>query len=316
MSFLKTRHILTTFSVVLCAGLIVSVNLNAAESSADKESDSKRPTRVKTILRPSFDPTVEKVELFEAMEEGAIDAFVVPHNEHHGYIFVENKSDKPVSVKLPRTIVAVQNLKQFGGGGGGFGGQGGQQGGFGGQGGQGGQQGGNQGVGGGQGGQQGGFGGQGGQGGGGFGQQGGGGGFFSVPPQHRVRLNLNSVCLEHGKDAPTKTMKYTLVPAEKVIKNDTLYELLSIVGSGQVSERAAQAAAWYLTDGLSFQQMANKQEAHFGGRTTSYFTQSDLVTAQQLLVFAKKQADDRRAAEAAGEKEEVDPYYSRESFKQ
>jgi len=289
MSFLKTRHILTTFSVVLCAGLIVSVNLNAAESSADKESDSKRPTRVKTILRPSFDPTVEKVELFEAMEEGAIDAFVVPHNEHHGYIFVENKSDKPVSVKLPRTIVAVQNLKQFGGGGGGFGGQGGQQGGFGGQ---------------------------GGQGGGGFGQQGGGGGFFSVPPQHRVRLNLNSVCLEHGKDAPTKTMKYTLVPAEKVIKNDTLYELLSIVGSGQVSERAAQAAAWYLTDGLSFQQMANKQEAHFGGRTTSYFTQSDLVTAQQLLVFAKKQADDRRAAEAAGEKEEVDPYYSRESFKQ
>ena len=111
-------------------------------------------------------------------------------------------------------------------------------------------------------------------------------------------------------------MKYTLVPAEKVINNATLYELLSIVGTGQVSERAAQAAAWYLTDGLSFQQMANKQEAHFGGRTTSYFTQSDLVTAQKLLVFAKKQADDRRDAEADGKKEDVDPYYSRESFRQ
>lgn len=309
MSFLKTRHILTALSLALSAGMIFSANVNGAETSDKK-------TRVKTILRPSFDPTADKVELFDAMDEGEVDAFVVPHNEHHGYIFVENKSDKPVSVKLPRTIVAVQNLKQFGGGGGG--GFGGQQGGggFGGQQGGGQQGGGNQGVGGGQqGGQQGGFGGQQGGGGGGFGGQQGGGGFFSIPPQHRVRLNLNTVCLEHGKDAPTKTMKYTLVPAEKVIKNDTLYELLSIVGTGQVPERAAQAATWYLTDGLSFQQMAAKKEAHFGGRVTSYFTPSDLVLAQKLLVFSKKQADERRAQEERNSEAEIDPYYSRNSLK-
>jgi len=308
MSFLKTRHILTALSLALSAGMLFSANVNGAETTTKKKT-----TRVQTILRPSFDPTADKVELFEAMDEGEVDAFVVPHNEHHGYIFVENKSDKPVSVKLPRTIVAVQNLKQFGGGGG-FGGQ--QGGGFGGQqgGGFGGQQGGgNQGVGGGQqGGQQGGFGQQGG--GGGFGGQQGGGGFFSIPPQHRVRLNLNTVCLEHGKDAPTKTMKYTLVPAEKVIKNDTLYELLSIVGSGRIPERAAQAATWYLTDGLSFQQIAAKKQAHFGGRTTSYFTPRDLMLAQKLLVVAKKQADERRAQKERNS-EETDPYYSRDALK-
>jgi len=308
MSFLNIRQLLTLLTCVLSAGMIYSAN--AAENSTEK----KKSTRVKTLLRPEFDPSAEKVELFDAMDKGELEAFVVPHNEHHGYVFVENKSDKPVSVKLPRTIVAVQNLKQFGGGfGGNQGGFGGGQGGFGGQGGQGGLGGGNQGVGGGIGGQQGGFGGQGGfgQGGGqgGFGNQGGGGGFFSVPPQHRVRLQLNSVCLEHGKDAPTKTMKYSLVPAEKVIKNDTLYELLSIVGSGRLPERAAQAATWYLTDGLSFQQMAAKREAHFGGRTTPYFTPNDLILAQKLLVVAKKQADQRRAAEKAQKETPSDPYY-------
>ncbi|MBD3674719.1 MAG: hypothetical protein HUJ26_14450 [Planctomycetaceae bacterium] len=109
-------------------------------------------------------------------------------------------------------------------------------------------------------------------------------------------------------------MKYSLVPAEKVIKNDTLYELLSIVGTGQIPERAAQAATWYLTDGMSFQQMAAKKEAHFGGLLTPYFTPSDLATAQKLLVFAKKQAEVRRAKEAQ-ETEEIDPYYNRESLK-
>jgi hypothetical protein len=105
---------------------------------------------------------------------------------------------------------------------------------------------------------------------------------------------LNSVCLEHGKKAPTKTNKYFLVDAEKAIKNDVLMELLAIVGTGKVSEKSAQAAAWYLTDGMSFQQLAAKQQAHFGGFTTPYFTRQELAQAQQLLVYAKKVADERK----------------------
>lgn len=312
MRFNYSTKFLSILSIAVSATLICSAGLNAKDKTEKK-------VRVSTLIRPDFDPTAEKVELFEAMDDGKIDAFVIPHNEHHGYIFIENKSDQPVSLKLPRTIVAVQNLKQFGGGGGfggGQGGFGGGQGGFGGGqggfGGGGGGQGlgGGGGFGGGQGGGQGGFGG----GGGGFGGGGqGGGGFFSIPPQHRVRANLNSVCLEHGKDAPSRTNKYHLVPAEKAIKNDVLMELLVIVGSGQVSAKSAQAATWFLTDGMSFQQLAAKQEAHFGGLLTPYFTNQELAQAQQLLLYAKKMSEARKS-QPEGETP-VESGYTREELK-
>src|SRR5690606_34821679 len=96
---------------------------------------------------------------------------------------------------------------------------------------------------------------------GGMGGQMGGGqqGFFSIPPERRVRLNFSSVCLNHGKRTPTKLNRYYLVDTDKYTDNEMLKQVLEVVSSGQASPGACQAAAWYITDGLSFQQMAAKQ---------------------------------------------------------
>nr|MBC8356805.1 hypothetical protein [Planctomycetota bacterium] len=103
--------------------------------------------------------TVRKVGLFEAMDKGDIEVRFIPKDATEANVLIENKTDKPLTIKFPEVFAGVPVLAQFGGGGGGFGGGGG--GGFGGGGQQGGG-GGGQGLGGGGGGQQGGGGGGGG----------------------------------------------------------------------------------------------------------------------------------------------------------
>lgn len=259
--------------------LVVSGWQLPESTAAGNKTVSKKPIR-----NPKFDPAGEQVEFFAAIEAGQIEARLIPKNALGGNVLIENKTDKPLNVKVPEAAVGVPMNFQFGGGGGGFGG-GGQQGGIGGQ-----QGGGQQQQGGGfGGGQQGGFGGAGG------GQQGGGGGFFSVPPERVISLPFNSVCLEHGKPDPTPSSRYKLVPVSQVSQDPVLYELLTVVGTGKVDSQAAQAAAWHLTDKMSFQQLAAKATTHLGGQApTPYFSQAQLQGAQQLLALSTQKAEQRK----------------------
>ena len=275
-------------AVIVCClaslALVLSVGQHPELSAASKKEAYKKPIR-----NPKFDPAGEPVELFAAIEAGQIEAKLIPKNALGGNVLIENKTDKPLNVKIPEAIVGVPMNFQFGGGqqgGGGFGG-GGQQGG---------QQGGGQqqqggGVGGGQ------------QGGGGGGQQGGGaGGFFSVPAERVVSLQFNSVCLEHGKPEPTSSSRYKLVPVAQVSQDPVLYELLSVVGTGRVDSQAAQAATWHLTDDMSFQQLASKSSTHLGGLPpTPYFSVAQLQGAQQLLGLSTRKAEERKAKQPASD---------------
>ncbi len=284
-----------TALIVCCLAslALIVTGWQVSESSAagdSKQTVSKKPANKKPIRNPKFDPSGEPVEFFAAIEAGQIEAKLIPKNALGGNVLIENKTDKPLNVKVPEAAVGVPMNFQFGGGAqGGFGG--GQQGGLGGQqGGQQQQQGG--GIGGGQ--QQGGFGG---------GQQGGGGGgFFSVPPERVVSLPFNSVCLEHGKPEPTPSSRYKLVPVEQVSQDPVLYELLTVVGTGKVDSQAAQAAAWHLTDKMSFQQLAAKAMTHLGGQApTPYFSQAQLQGAQQLLALSTQKAEERKEKKPAVE---------------
>ncbi|MCH8830536.1 MAG: hypothetical protein IID45_13250, partial [Planctomycetes bacterium] len=149
--------------LTLCAAVLVSATAFAAK---------KRTRRQRPITRPRFDPTAERVELFQGIKDGSLSVRMILKNSLKGTVLIENKTKKPLTVVLPKAVVGVQVLKQ-GVGGMGIGGAPGA-GGAGGVG-QGGGQGQNQPAGGG-------FGGGGGQ--GGYGQgggQGGGNNFFSIP---------------------------------------------------------------------------------------------------------------------------------------
>lgn len=232
------------------------------------------------ITKPKFDPNAPVVKLFEGMESGQLTTKLIMKNEFSGNLLIENKTDGPLTIQMPDAYVGVHVLNQFGGGGLGGGGLGGgQQGGGGGQtAGGGGQQGG-------------GFGG---------GQQGGGGqGFFSIPPEKVVRLPFNSVCLEHGKPTPRPRMEYVIRPVEEFSKDPLLRELLVMISTGRVSQKAGQAAAWHLSNGKSWRELAAMADNRVGRPDTPHFSYADLQIAQALLANAKVRAEQRKEREAA-----------------
>jgi len=232
----------------------------------------------------------EVVEMFQAIKDGKIEVKLIPKDSKQSNVLIENKTDKPLRVQLPEAFAGVPVLAQAGlaGPGGGLGGLGGLgagglgAGGFGG----------GQGFGGG-------FGGLGGFGGGvgglgGFGGGGLGGGFFNVPPEKVGKLQVTTVCLEHGKPEPTPKMKYEIRPIEAFTDKAEVRELCRMLGAGLIDQRAAQAAAWHLNCNMSWQQLATKQLRFANGLRRPYFTPAELRRAVQAAAMASQLAEQRR----------------------
>jgi hypothetical protein len=231
----------------------------------------------------------ETVEMFHAIEDGRIDVKLIPKDSKQSNVLIENRTDKPLTVKLPDAFAGVPVLAQIGGlGGGGLGAGGLGGGGLGGFGG-GGLGGGGQGFGGGFGG--GGFGG-GGFGGGGF----GGGGLFNVPPEKVGRLKVTTVCLEHGKPEPRPAMKYEIKPIAEFTDKEEVHELCRMLGAGLVDQRSAQAAAWHLNSDMTWQQLVAKQLKFANGMTRPYFQKAEIQRAMKAVSVTTQLAQQRKQA--------------------
>lgn len=277
--------ILSLLALAGISAFVFVIELDAAKRS-------RRQSGIITKL--SFDPSAEKVGFFNGEKAGKIGVKVIPKNEKGGRVLVQNKSDQPISVQVPPALVGVHVLSQFGGGGmgamggGGMGAMGGGGMGMGG----GGQQsmGGGMGMGGGM------------MGGGGMGMGGGmgggGGGFFSIPPASTVAVPYGSVCLNHGLPIPRPGSTYRLVPPENYTDDVELQELLTLIASGKVDQKSAQAAAWHITDDMSWQELANKSIKRLGGLPAQrYFSFAEIRRAQMMVAYAREKATARKKSD-------------------
>lgn len=255
-----------------------------------------------------FNPAHEQLDLFAGMEDGRLQVKMICKDSTEVSVLITNKTGKPLNVKLPytfagtpvppvkkgkaaaegkvgvldgsRTVPANIELPESWEGVAGLG----QQPGAGLGGGGGNQQ---QAVGGGGGG----FGG-GGQGGGA-----GGGGFFNVPPEKVVQLKAPLVCLEHGKKEPNSATTYILKKVEEVASKPGVRELLELLGSGRLEQAAAQAAAWHLNNGMSWDELAAKAIERADGTREPYFNRAVLATAQLAAEASLRKAQDEFAAQ-------------------
>ena len=287
---------------------LLSIALATSESA--QAGSNRRETRKPVLSNTKFDPTAERVELFKAMEDGLIETKVSAKDATGGVVFISNTSDKPLTVELPESFVAVQVLKQFGGGGGlGGGGLGGGGLGGGGLGGGGGGQGGgqNQQQGGGFGGGQGGGGLGGGGAGGGLGGGGQGGGFFSIPPERTVKVPYIGACLNHGKIDPNPRVEYKLVRVTEYTEDPVLAELIRMLGTGKINQHSAQAAIWTRTDNMSWQQLAEKGNRNFNGVIEYYFTKQNIAAAQLLVATAEGNVKEAALANESATTETTQP---------
>lgn len=227
-------------------------------------ADAARPKNRNTDA-----PAVE-VEFFAAVDAGQVEAKFIPKDSTQARLLIENKTDQPLSVRLPEAFAGRPIVAQggFGGGGGGFGGGGGG----------GGAQAGGGGFGGGGGG---------GLGGGGFG---GGGGGFNIAPEQIGKLRVPLVCLEHGKAEPRPAIPFEIVPLDEFSTDTRLHHLIKLFAAGNIDQRAAQAATWHITDEMSWQTLAEKEYRRAGGIRYPYFTNAQLRTARALVSEAVRLA--------------------------
>ena len=233
--------------------------------------------------RPKFgeyNPDDKTVEMFSAIDNGEINVKLIPKDSTICRVMIENKTKRPLNVKLPDAFAGVPVLAQrFGGRGMGGGGMGGGMGGgqsFGG-----------------------GMGGMGGGGMGGMGGGGGGGGMFNVTPEKVGTFKVTTVCLEHGKDEPRPRMKYEIKPIAEFTDKTEVHELCRMLGIERMNQRAAQVAAWHLNGGMSFEQLAAKRLRFADGTSRPYFTPQELHAGMQISAVATKLA--RQRQESSGE---------------
>ena len=235
-----------------------------------------------------FNPKHKSVELFSAIEEGDLEVELIPRDSTQARLMIHNKTGEPLNVKLPETFAGVQVLAQIGGGGnrggGGFGGGGG---------------GGGQSFGGGMGG--------GGMGGGGFGGGGMGGGQFNVAPERVGEVKVRCVCLEHGKDEPRPKMHYEIRPLDTVNDDPRLRVLMKVFGQGELDQRATQAAAWHIANGMSWEELAAKEIKRANGTSQPYFSQQEMQAAMQMASAAERAAKEEKANSDEGSAGEAAP---------
>lgn len=267
----------------------------------EQRLEKKRLSKISKTTTPV--EGFESVEMFSAIDSGDVEVIIKTKSSADANIIVKNNSDKPLAIGMPAAFSAVPVMRQggFGGGGGGRGG-GGLGGGGGGLGGGGQQQGVGGGLGGGGGG--GGFGGGGGNRGGG-----GGGGVFNIPVGKVGKVAIKTVCLEHGKKEPKSHIDYVIQPLEALNSDPKIKEMIRMLAEDEVTQNVAQAAAWNVTDNLSWEELSakNRVESKMGGRTERYFNHNELVVAQQAVAVSIQRVNEN-AAEAKDSQSESDDY--------
>ena len=130
------------------------------------------------------------------------------------------------------------------------------------------------------------------------GGMGGMGGMMRVAPERMRKMQVTTVCLEHGKPDPNPKMAYKIVPLEQFTKDANVRVLCEALGNGLVTQNTAQAAAWHMMDKMSWSELAakNRVESKYLG-TIRWFSPFELKTAVAVVSECKRLADERKPSD-------------------
>lgn len=99
-------------------------------------------------------------------------------------------------------------------------------------------------------------------------------------------------------------MKYKIVPIETLTKDQNVIEVCKMLGYGEIPQNAAQAAAWNLANGMSWQELAvkNRVELRTVGYAERFFSLQELALANRIASEATQRAKEAKpAATSPGE---------------
>lgn len=260
----KRIQLLSILGIVL---LIVGTSIEPVNGTPKKS----------VITTLTLKPDVPQVNLFEGIQQKTLSARVFPKSAYSSSVFITNQTKEPLTVKIPSAVSSVHILAQVDQGNGLLQGlQGNQQA----------QTGDSQAVGGNLspvGNNQ------------NFDFQ----GLFTIPPEKTVRLQLRSVCLEHGKPCPSSLKTYELRPIETKVKDKALVLLLKKFNPRRDDLEMMQAIAWHLGSHMDWQELANKKKNRHIGGGVPYFSKSQIISAQKVVELARIETNRKPAKQDA-----------------
>lgn len=125
---------------------------------------------------------------------------------------------------------------------------------------------------------------------------------FTVAAGGTLAVKVPTVCLEYGKREPTARMPYRLTALDKVSQDPKVALILGGLASGHLSQKVAQAAAWHLASGRTWEQLAAEVIDRAGGDPDlPVFSAAELAAARQAVDVATRLAAKPPAAEATGD---------------
>ena len=118
--------------------------------------------------------------------------------------------------------------------------------------------------------------------------QGPGVGLWNIAPEKVGQWRLPAVCLEHGRPEPRPAVAYEVRPIESVAPKPEVAQLCAMLARGEVSHAAAQAAAWNLNNGLSWDELKSKRLMLPFGVTRPFFQARELADAKKAVERAAR----------------------------
>ena len=97
-------------------------------------------------------------------------------------------------------------------------------------------------------------------------------------PDRVGKIKVATVCLEHGKDDPNPRVAYELKPITEFTRQGRVGRDVPDVGQRRSGSGHGSGGRWHLSDGLSFQQLAEKiRVRHLNGQVEMYFNPQQLT---------------------------------------
>ncbi len=208
----------------------------------------------------------ERVDLFEAIQAGAVQVTVIPQRAERVTLQFANQTDRPLSIEMPEGLAAAPILAQlplFPGGQNqndvaanapqavGFPGP---------------NNGGNNNV-------------------------GAGPGFpfpmnpgiFNVPAGRTIKVKAPAVCLEFGKRSPHSRIAYELKPIDSVNDRPEVVTVLSMIGRKEVDRRIGQLAIWHLANDVAWSELARLRNDRIDGMVAPQYSSREIADAKDLV---------------------------------
>jgi hypothetical protein len=250
--------------------LVPAIVLPASASGAEAPSVSK-PTDKSAAA-----------ELFAAIDQGAVEAKVVVRDQYHARVILRNKTDAPLTLRLPDAFAARPILAQQGfqfpspnqsqnkqtqpqAVSGPFSSQSNNQS--------------NQ------------------------GQQNtnffGNGNVFNIPPESVRSVSISCFCVEMGKPNPRSIHSYELVRFEQVGGDPQLAAVFDRYARGDLDRESVQAAVWHVVNDKSWDELGKLSRKIALNADAPIFTRAQLQLARDLVAHAAKQAGEHPERYAA-----------------